>query len=245
MRTFILTRLNMKDEVEHVTKLIDNISNIGFSGIFLTVRYSEYGKHRNMIKDVISTYRDNFDIAIRIDIDERNRNKIKNILTSIRKNVDIISIAPDKRDLAAFVCRDRRIDVIDVTQNNFNLFSDSMLRMCRENNKVLEFNLIELLYTWRDRRVRILGKLRTVARRALRMHVKFFITASPESFYDLRNPSEIIYIGKVLGFPREYVKDSISIVPSEILKINREKRSRDFVLPGVKIVKRPERKEEE
>ena len=244
MRKFILTKLNMNEiELEPIKNLLKNILDFGFSGVFLSVSYKEYKTYKNVIKELGDAYKGSLDIATRINIDESNKSKIKSILATIRKNVDIISIGPNTRELASFVCRDGRIDIINITQNNFNLFSDSMLRMCREHNKALEFDLIDLLHTWGDKRVRILGKLKTVAKRAYRLHVRFIITVSPKSLYDLRKPTEIIFIGRILGFPIDSVKDSISIIPLDILKINREKRTTNFVLPGVKIVKHPEENE--
>ena len=244
MKKFILTRINLEENLEDIKKLLYNIVKLGFSGVFLTVKYSNYKQHKHIINKLIATYQNSIDIAVRIEIDEDNKNKIKNILTTIRKKVDIISVTPNKKDLMAFVCRDGRIDIVNVTQNNFNLFTDNILRICRENNKVVEFNLVDLLYTWGEKRVRILGKLKTVTKRVARLHVQFLITVSPFNFYDLRKPIEIVHIGRLLGFSVDKVKESISVIPLELLEKNREKRKPDFILPGVRIVKHQQEEEQ-
>ena len=208
----------------------------------LTKYYSEIVvtiNNRNDLKEATKKLRELKNISYRYHIVPTCISDTKVLLRKIRFKVDLISIFPNSKNLAAFSARDRRIDILVFDSTNFNLFTTSIAKLAKENEKILEINFGDIIRTPHGTaKVSKLGRYRALSQRAIEENVKLIFTMSPVSKYDIKSPRELEALGELLDIPPKIIIDGISKIIKERIELNRRKRSGEYILPDVRIIKK-------
>jgi ribonuclease P/MRP protein subunit RPP1 len=101
----------------------------------------------------------------------------------------------------------------------------------------LELDAKPLLVLEGPARVRLLSCLRREASIAREFHVPVVVSSGMSSLLLLRKPRETAAFASLFGMDEVAALDAVSINASTIVMRNREKLSRGFVAPGIRVVK--------
>jgi len=228
-RNYIMCKVGYN---ENYKSLLQSVFNEGFKYIML-----EFTDANLIFRFHKESNRDNSRIYTQLTIHQTKKAKIMDIIRKYRHNYDIIAISSQNREILSFGIRDNRIDSIIINKENIKLFNQTHFKHIKNNNKIVEIELSDLLNTFGMRRVKLLNKLKRVTHFVLKYDLKLILSIRPKDDIDLRTPQEIVSIAHFIDLPRDIAVTSISKVPLERIKLNLEKRKDTFIMPGVKVVK--------
>lgn len=179
------------------------------------------------------------EIILQYEIDDMNKNKITDFLSKFRERFDLVSLIPKTRLTLSFAIRDNRIDsiIVDGKGNNLKLFTQKHLKNISQHEKLLEIDLGLIFYTFGIPRTKILNKLKQIADFILKYDIKTILSLTPISKIDIRKPQEVISISNLFNLSRDIATKSISDYPNEQIRKNIEKRSSNYVMEGVYIMR--------
>ncbi|MHA1595584.1 MAG: RNase P subunit p30 family protein [Candidatus Baldrarchaeia archaeon] len=221
--------------VPDISKLMQFARELGFSGICIC---TSDVKILREISSSISKNEIDLDVGVRFSIRENNVRRIKDILPNIRRYVDIISVVCTNREVSAWSARDGRIDILTFdSYESLRVFAEGAARLAGENKKAIEMPIRLLLTARGIKRARLLHEVRRVLWLARRFGSDVVISSGARSIYEMRAPRDVLSIAiTLLGLDKDTALKAISEIPRKIIETSREKRSRNFVLPGVRIV---------
>lgn len=147
-------------------------------------------------------------IGSRKTIKEGSIASVKKLLTELRKQYEIICLKSNDKKVLKWAAQDRRIDyiTIDASYNN-QVIDKALCSVMKQSNKYFEFVLSPLLKTKTDQ------ELSTVLRNSKKMlkiiksnNVPFVLSVNPSAPYQLRNSSQMRYMGEFLSIPYNKTK---------------------------------------
>jgi len=174
----------------------------------------------------------------RVDLEVSSLSRAKSFLRRYRRDVDIIVVRPRNINAARFSARDRRVDMVFFDEKSPK-FDVIQARLMSINNKVLEISLNEILVT--ENRVMEIKRLNKVLRTALGYGIKIVLSSGAHSVYEIRAPRDMISVIKTLSGIK--IKNEFEMMrdnPLDVIFKSKERRKREFVMPGVRIVGRGE-----
>jgi len=138
----------------------------------------------------------------------------------------VVAVSSQDPAVARKAMENSRVDIIFCKEANH-----VMIKIARKNNVAIGFDFSELLHTFGRNRVEILSQYEALAKLVRKYKVPFVLTSGARSRWDLRSPSDLEAFGRLIGLPnpREGLSD-------RILKENRKRLSKSWVIPGVEKV---------
>jgi RNase P/RNase MRP subunit p30 len=170
--------------------------------------------------------------ALRIDLTPNSRKDLLRLLRRFRSSYDIIAVKPTNQAVSTIACRDRRVDVVFFDPRNPKVrFNHSFANLLEG---ALEFSLVTLLL--RESRTEIVSRIVKEARIAREHRTKVVLSSGCSSPDMVRAPSQISALAEAVGLPLKQAAGGISEVPISILARNLERRSREYIEEGVRVV---------
>jgi RNase P/RNase MRP subunit p30 len=169
--------------------------------------------------------------ALRIDLTCGSRQELLRLLRRYRNLYDVIAVKCSNQAVANIACRDRRVDIVFFDIKNARVkFTHAMANLLRG---ALEFNIVSnLLNESSDAFLRLARD----ASLAGKHRNKVVLSSGCFSPQMIRSPSQIASLGSMIGLPIPQCKEAVSSLPATIVARNIERRSREYVEEGVKIV---------
>ena len=208
--------------------------SLGLNGICLTLNWtneSEFGKFFEKVQPLKTK---DFDIVISVEI-EGKPNHIRELAKRLRQNVEIIAVHGGDSEVNRLAVETPEVDILlhPELKREDPGFDHIMAKLARENNVAVEFSMSDLVYTYKKARADILKNLLHNAKLVRKFKVPFVLTSGAFSEWNLRAPSELISFGRVLGFSDPQIQKALS---DNIIKENRKRLDKKFVMPGVEVV---------
>ena len=114
-------------------------------------------------------------------------------------------------------------------------FDTIQARLMGKNNKALEITLSEILIA--ENRVPVIKKLNKILSDATRYKVKVILSSGAHNIYEIRAPRDIASVIKtLLGIKIDICFEMLRENPINIIFESKEKRSKGFVMPGLKVI---------
>ena len=174
-----------------------------------------------------------FEVFLRADLNCSNRMELLKLLRRFRSAFDIISVKCTNHNIALVAARDRRVDLIFFDYARRNVwFNHSIANV---SNATLEVNASALLEA-RDHLV--LTRLMKDVNSAQQHGVDIIISSGCTSPFMVRAPAQLLGIGMILGLNKAEALNSVSFTPSRIVRRNIERRSKNYVEDGVRVIAR-------
>ncbi len=208
--------------------------SLGLSGICATINWTKQ-KDFEEFKERISGLKTRIDVAVAVELDGK-AGRVRDLAKFLRKHVDIISVHGGDSAVNRIAIETPEVDILihPEFKREDSGFDHVMAKLSKKNNVAIEFSFSDLIYTYKKDRASILSKLLENAKLVKKFGSPFVLTSGAFNEWNLRSGSELLSFGRVLGFNDKQIKHSLS---DWIIKENRKKLGKGFVMPGVEIIK--------
>ena len=171
------------------------------------------------------------EVFLRADLNCSKRDELLKLLRRFRSTFDIVSVKCTNHNVAVVAARDRRVDLIFFDYNIRNVwFNHSIANVTKAT---LELNASAIL---RATDHLVLTRMMKEVSNAHQHGVDVILSSGCTSPFMVRAPTQLLGIGVILGFNKTEVLESITLIPSRIVKRNAERHSRNYVEEGVKVI---------
>ena len=179
------------------------------------------------------------DFASRIDLYPRTKDQLTHLLRKLRRRFELVGVVCENKEVARQAAKDRRVDLLSFQSLDYRsrFFDWAEAELASSSLAALEIDLKPLLVLEGPSRVRLLSCLRREVSIANEFHVPVIISSGVSSRQLLRKPREMAAFASLFGLSEVTALDAVSINPLAIVRRNREKLSRGFVAPGIRVVK--------
>lgn len=208
---------------------------LGWSGLGIVVKYDKnLSRSLEGLREEIGKIKPKLDIAFGVEIRGEKPEKIRRIAKDLRRNAGLILVSGGDLEVNRKALETPEADILSHPSlgRNDPGIDHVMAKLARENNVAMEFSFNELLYAYKNRRAQILQNFLEAAKLVKKYKSPFIISSGAREPWDLRSPSELIALGRVLGLKDPEIKQSLS---GKILEENRKRLGNKWVMPGVEV----------
>jgi len=218
-------------------QLASTAKSLGYKGIC----FAEYYKNDEQIKKLnaeTEKVRQKVGIEIFLGFEARNLKELS-ILKERRKRFDILLARGGDLRLNREAVETPEVDIL--THPEFERqdcgMNHILMKAASKNNVAIEINFREVLVSSKKTRSMILRHMTQNIKLAKKFKAPIIACSGALSHWDIVDPQCLISFVSLLGLELNEAKNTISKVPEKIIKQIKERKSENWVLPGVKIVK--------
>ncbi|WP_135534411.1 RNase P subunit p30 family protein [Halostella pelagica] len=150
-----------------------------------------------------------------------------------RRDVTVLLLEGGTPELNRFAVEQPRVDVLARPMAGDGDFNHVLAKAARENGVRVEFDFSPVLGLTGGPRVQALSDMRKLREVVDQYDAPYVVSANPYSHLQLRAPRELIAVGELVGFSREWMADGLREW-HRLAERNRERQSESFIEPGVK-----------
>jgi ribonuclease P/MRP protein subunit RPP1 len=159
-------------------------------------------------------------------------------LAGIRRQFDVLLVHGGDLKLNRAACETPEVDIL--THPEFGR-ADSGLnhvlaKAAAENDVAIEVNFRNILVNEGKSRARIVANISQNVTLARKFGAPLVLCSGAVSPWEMRDPMAMVSMAMQVGLGQKEAKDSATKVPEMILKNSYERKSKNWVMPGVKIV---------
>jgi ribonuclease P/MRP protein subunit RPP1 len=209
---------------------------LGYTGICFTT-YILRKREEDILKTEIERVKNNIGIEIFLGFEARNIRELKK-LASIRRNFDILLVRGGDLKLNRAAVETPQVDILthpEYERNDSGL-NHVLAKLASKNNVAIEINFREILATNGYHRAKVLKNIRQNIILAKKYNAPIILCSGAISHYELKDPYFMISMAVQLGMSLKEAKISISKVPEEIINRSVERRDKNWIMPGVKVI---------
>lgn len=204
---------------------------LGWKGFCLVVPWKGRGELEKIRKGIKSV--EGLDVSLGVEIEVKRTSQVTKLARDVRKYCDVVIVRGGELEVNRAAVETPEVDMLVSPSNNLNPgFNHIMARLCKKNNVSVCFAFHELLYSYKRSRSGVMSHFLEIAKLLRKYRAPFVIASGALSGWDMRSPSELISLGRVLGFQDREIKSSLS---DRIIRENRKRLSGKFIMPGVEI----------
>ncbi len=208
---------------------------LGWSGLGIIIPYDrDFSRNLETLRKEIKTLKPKLDIALGAEISGEKPGKIRRTAKDLRKKLELIVVSGGDLEANRRALETPETDILShpyLDRNDPGL-DHVMAKLAEKNRVAIEFSFNEILYAYKKRRSQILQNLLGAAKLVKKYKAPFTISSGARGPWDLRSPSELTALGRVLGLPNPEIKHSLS---EGILQENRKRLGKKWVMPGVEV----------
>ena len=228
---------NIKD-LSRVSLLVGKASALGYNLVSMPfppgVSEGEIGQIQRICEEFGVRF------ASRVDLKPRNPEDLLRDLRRLRRRFEIIAVMCESKAVARQAAKDRRVDLLNFPQPDFRrcFFDMAEAELASTCLCYLEIDVKPLLALEGAARIRLLSILRREVETAKAFHVPVVVSSGISETLLMRKPTEMAALTSLFSLDQASAMDAVSMNPMTIVKRNREKLSRHFIAPGVRVVRR-------
>ncbi|MCX8170797.1 MAG: hypothetical protein N3E47_02315 [Candidatus Bathyarchaeota archaeon] len=228
------------NQPDKVRSLLEKSAALGYSIVGLTfpvnVDKESIESARKMCSDL------GLDLVVRVDLTPKNARELLKTLSSVRWRFEVIAVYCNTREVALQAAKDRRVDLLlfSPSEPKKHFFGASEAKLASEKNAALEINIAPLIYLEGKTRIDMMNVLRREISISSDFNVPIVLSSGASSLRMLRRPEDYAFFSYIIGLDLCRAERALSENPINIIERNRKKLSRNYVCPGVFIVKRGE-----
>jgi len=176
------------------------------------------------------------DVVDGVEITVDNRSQASGFLGHHRPEKTIVTVRGGTTAMNRFAVEHPAVDVLShpFGPDGTCDIDHVLAKTAADNGVRLEVSLRPLIADSGGARVRAIQSLRKLTSLIQTYDAPYVVTAGPTSHLDLRGPRELRALGSVIDFPADAVGAGLAEW-GQLVARNRERRSSDFVEPGVRI----------
>ncbi|MHA1905075.1 MAG: RNase P subunit p30 family protein [Candidatus Thorarchaeota archaeon] len=182
----------------------------------------------------------------RHNLSGKTLSSVKKQVNSVRKQSLIVTVPLQRTSIVNWAAGDQRIDLFTMDPSSSSrILRKTTARRAASAGAALEISIAPLLDTSGLDRSRIIKVFRETVRIAVAGGMKIVLSSGSNEPIRLRAPSALQHIGLLLGLNIREAKEAVFDIPGQIVKRNEAKMSPDILSPGIEIVKRGMKDEDE
>ena len=188
------------------------------------------------MKRLIEKYSDSIEYVLRLNIRVKERRQLLKLLRR-RRLVTLVSVECSNREILRTAVRDRRVDLVYIPINKRIDFG------IREAKAATGHDTLSLEFRFWDLTKMRIDRIRRIYRWVLaakKYKVPIILTSGAKSLNEIRAPRDMAPLLTLFDLTLEEALTCISKNPLRIVNINKEKLSKNYIMPGVKIVGKSE-----
>jgi ribonuclease P/MRP protein subunit RPP1 len=220
-----------------IEELASMAKSLGFKGFCFTA-YPLGKKEEEILKTEIEKVKKEFGIEIFLGFEARNLRELK-YLVKRRKEFDVLLVRGGEIELNREACETPEVDILthpELGRQDSGL-NHVLVKLAAKNFTAIEINFREILFTTKRTRSLVLKNIQQNVRIAKKYKAPLIICSGAINHFEMRDPYSLISIGHQLGLEIKEAKEAISKTPQEIIKRINERKSENWIMPGVKIIK--------
>lgn len=237
-RTYIDLHLcpNLKD-LEHVTCMVKKAAELGYSLIAMPLPSNFSDEKIKQLQNICKEAK--IDFASRVDLKPQTSNELLNSLRKLRRRFEIVTVMCKSKRVARQAAKDRRVDLLNFPLIGFRnrFFDKAEAELASKSLAALEIDIVPLLTLERRARIGLLSRLRREVAIAQTFSVPIVISSKASNELLMRKPQELAALASLFDLDKMSALKAISTNPSTIIKRNRRKLSRNFVAPGIHVIR--------
>jgi ribonuclease P/MRP protein subunit RPP1 len=231
--------LNLKDSAT-AQQILKKAAALGYG--LVSVPFSPEGRETESInlRKICNDLK--MDFASRVDIVPRTRGQLMHLLRKLRRKFEVVCVVCENKEVARQAAKDRRVDLLSFPCWDYKkrFFDWAEAELASNSLAALEVDIKPLLLLEGSARIRLLATLRREISIAKEYRVPVIVSSGVETEMLLRKPREIAALVSLLSVGETSALDMVSTNPHEIVVRNREKLSRGFVAPGIRVIREGE-----
>jgi ribonuclease P/MRP protein subunit RPP1 len=237
-RTFadLHLRLNPND-TEKAKRVIAKAAALGYRLIAVPIPPETHGTEAEKLRSISKNAK--IDFASRVDLYPRTKDQLTHLLRKLRRRFEIVCAICENKEIARQAAKDRRVDLLSFQSLDYRgrFFDWAEAELASSSLAGLEVDVKPLLVLEGPSRVRLLSCLRREVSIAREFHVPIVVSSGVSAELLLRKPREIAAFASLFGLDEASALDTVSANASAIVGRNREKLSKGFIAPGIRVVK--------
>jgi ribonuclease P/MRP protein subunit RPP1 len=149
-----------------------------------------------------------------------------------RRDVTVLLLQGGTPDLNRFAVEQPRVDVLARPMAGDGDFNHVLAKAARENGVRVEFDFSSVLGLTGGPRVQALADMRKLREVVEQYDAPYVVSATPSSHLQLRAPRELVAVGELVGFSRDWMEEGLREW-RRLAERNRARQSEEFIEPGV------------
>ncbi|MEM4411400.1 MAG: RNase P subunit p30 family protein [Thermofilum sp.] len=170
--------------------------------------------------------RENYRCYLRCHVYARSLSEVKRLVAGVRKHCVIVSVESTSREITAFACRDRRVDIVTVVPGVTQAIPRGDLLYAIDRGRIFELTLSHLLGGDKLEIARRLSSTLPVVRKLTQKGLPLILSSGPRLPYTPASYRATLSFAKeVLEVPTDVVARSMGPVLESRIRQNLEKIS--------------------
>lgn len=231
-------------------KLIKEARRLGYAGTSIFYFENDYESavnyldkiradltgNKKYINQSLPSKSDDFLIIPGLKIQSSNTHDLQKKITRLRNKTNVLMVQGGNLKINRSSCENIKVDILSrpYYQRRDPGINHVLSKEAFKNNVTIEICLNDLLRSRHSLRSKLIAHFRDIINLKRKFNFPLLITSGADSFYDLRNPRDIIALFKCLDMSEEEILTAISHQPQSILKYNLDRKN--TVVDGVKVI---------
>ena len=229
-------RLNIKDHSK-TSYVFGNAAALGYDLVGVSLESETPIAQIERLKNVCDEI--GVDFVSRVDLRPRGPSDLMRQLRRLRRKFEVVCVACENKAVARQAAKDRRVDLLSFPFLDFRrrFFDRAEAELACSALAALEIDVKPLIVLEGPARVRLLSCLHREVAIARSFSVPIVVSSGVSEALLMRMPREMAALGFLFGLDEVSGVNAVSRTPVALVERNREKLSKEFVAPGVKLVK--------
>jgi ribonuclease P/MRP protein subunit RPP1 len=221
-----------------IEQLATTAKELGYSGICYVV-YFEGKEMSKIVEKQIKEVSRKVGIEIFLGFKARNIKEL-NFLAKMRREFDLLLVKGGDLSLNRAAVETPEVDILAHPElgRSDSGFNHVLAKLASKNGVAIEINFREILTSSGVTRSMILAHMRENIKLAKKYKVPIVLCSGAISNWELRSPFCLISMATQLGLELKEAKLAISKIPEKMVEKALERRSPNWVMPGVKLIRR-------
>lgn len=198
-------------------EMVDFAKKLGLSGLGIVQYYS------GTIEDIPKL--DNIDIVKCIMLKPNTPQELDEIAKRVRNHCEVLMVHGGDYDINRAACENSFVDVLchpELGRRDSGL-DHVCMKAAADNEVAIEVNFREVLESYKIKRTYVLSAMRKNIKLASKYDANVVTTSGAVTKWGMRSGRELASISHLLGLELGKAIDSVSTIPENMIKKNREK----------------------
>jgi ribonuclease P/MRP protein subunit RPP1 len=172
-------------------------------------------------------------LALGVEVRTEKHGQLRKFVTSLRRSAEIVLVCGGTAELNRMAVEIPEADILLGHDINGQCGINHVLaRLAKKNNVSIGFDFNQLMTSYRLGRIQGFSAMVDTAKVVRKFKAPFVLTSGARDPWDMRSPSELIAMGRLLGFSEAEARKGLS---DHIVRDNRKRLSGKWVMPGVEV----------
>ncbi len=231
---------NLRDRIIKILRMASALNLSCVCLLFNFSRRSEASSALKLIENCRQAVTDDIDVRLGAYIRTESEKELKKRIDRIKEKVDIVAVGGGSIAINRAACSNPWVDVLfDPHRDRKDCGMDHVMAKLAANHKVgVCVSFKSITEAAGKKRIHVLSHISRNIRLCEKYGCDFTVASGAESWLEMRDGYALASLARVLGCSPERALAFVSDNPQRIL--NRARERKEYVLPGVKMVKKGE-----